>query len=41
LFLARWRWRAMPPVLSVALAILAAAMITATDWFGGEIRRVM
>jgi uncharacterized membrane protein len=41
LFLARWRWRAMPPVLSVGLAILAAALITATAWFGGEIRRVM
>ncbi len=41
LFIARWRWRTMPPVLSVGLAILGAALISATAWFGGEIRRVM
>lgn len=41
LFLARWRWPQMPTSLSVRLAILAAALISATAWFGGEIRRVM
>lgn len=41
IFLARWRWRVMPPVLYVSTAAVAAVLIALTAWFGGEIRRVM
>ncbi len=41
LFLARWRWHAMPMTLSLGLALIGAVLVSATGWFGGEIRRVM
>ncbi len=40
-FLARWRWRAMPMALYLGTALAGAVLISATGWFGGEIRRVM
>lgn len=41
IFAARWRWRRMPPSLSMGAAIVAAVLISVTGYLGGEIRRVM
>lgn len=41
IFVARWRWRTMPLAAYIGSAVIAVALITATGYLGGEIRRVM
>ncbi len=41
IFLARWRWRAMPMALYLGMAVVGAVLVSATGWFGGAIRQVM
>ncbi len=41
IFVARWRWRAMPVALYLGMAVVGAILISTTTYFGGEIRRVM
>ncbi len=41
IFVGRWRWRRMPPSVSIGAALVAAALISVTGYLGGEIRRVM
>ncbi len=41
IFLARGRWRTMPMAVYLGMAVVGATLISATGWFGGEIRQVM